>query len=763
MVRLILLTGVSIVAVHASTAMAQATGTDVGADDRLSEIVVTADRNERSLQDVPISISAFSAQALEKSNVTEAKDYLQFAPNIVFTEDGATGPRSIDVAIRGVGNIKSSDLVTTSSAIGYYIDELNVGAVANGTINPQMLDVERIEVLRGPQGTYFGRNSLGGAVSINTVRPKDRFEAEVSGSYGSFDTWDFRGILNVPLAEGLYVRGAYLHSESGGVVKNVNPNGAPDSGYVDNTARFALRAEPGSGLTIDASLSYTRENAGLDDTVPSGVIDNDTKQTLGNANLMPISQGLGFYPENQRLVNHNAPEYNRNRFLIANMRVKYEGELVDLSSVTGYLYSRNSRLFDQDNISADIFNRVVKGHTKSYSQELRIASKPGSSFKWTFGGLAARDYLEQFSNVYVGSARTYTDPLTGVTTRYLPDRFPDGFPLNQRNRTSKVNSYAVFGEGVYRLGRVSFTLGARYTRDKVQATQFGVLASNVPLPDAGASSSFNDFSPRLVVNYDVNDGVHLYTSVSSGYKAGGVDINRSVVRAFKPEKLWSYEAGFKTQLLDRRLRVNGALYYLDWKNIQVVSAFLADPNDISSSTQLTLNASKATSKGAELEVQALPMRGLQLGLNAGYLDAKFGAFPDAVVFGGGQFDLTGKRVPKSPKWNLSGNAEYGFDLTSSADAYVRAEAVYRSSLEGNLDATAAPLQGLAPFPYLSPSYTVVNVRAGLNAGPISAQVFVENLFKKDYFSGTYDHFGLAGIRLKPHPRLWGLRLTWKTN
>ena len=440
--RFLLIGGSVLALAQAGTAVAQDSAGNSERSDQLVEIVVTADRNERSLQDVPISISVFSAEALEKSDVTEARDYLQFAPNVIFTEDGATGPRSIDVAIRGVGNIKSSDLVTTSSAIGYYIDELNVGAVANGTINPQMLDIERIEVLRGPQGTYFGRNSLGGAVSISTVKPKDSFEAELSGSYGSFDTWDLRGIVNIPLAEGLYVRGAYLHSASGGLVKNVNPDGTPDSGYTDNSFRFALRALPTSRLTIDASLSYTRENAGLDETVPSGVIDNDTKQTLGNANLQPISQGLGFYPDNQRYVNHNADEYNRNRFFVANLRMKYEGGAIDISSVTGYLHSKNQRLFDQDNIGADIFNREVDGHANSYSQELRFSSKQDGPLTWTFGGLVAQDYLEQYSNVYVGTARTYTDPVTGATTRYLPDRFPNGFPLNQRNRTSKVNSYA---------------------------------------------------------------------------------------------------------------------------------------------------------------------------------------------------------------------------------------------------------------------------------------------------------------------------------
>lgn len=727
----------------------------------LEEIVVTAERRDRSLQDVPISITAFSSDALARSNVTEAKDYLQFAPNIAFTEDGATGPRSVDIAIRGVGNIKSSDLVTTSSAIGFYIDELNVGTVANGTINPQLQDVERIEVLRGPQGTYFGRNALGGAVSISTNKPDDSHFSEVSASYASFDTWDVRGIANLPVTDRLFLRATYAHEESAGFVRNVNPDGTRDSGYIYDNARVAVRAEISDRLHADFSFTYTDERAGIDNTVPSGVIDGDTKQTLGRPDLVAISQGLGFYPHNQRYVNHNAPEYNDNRFAIANLRVGYDTDYFDIRSITGYLYSRNQRLFDQDNIAADLFNRVVDGRSDSYSQEIRLQSNLPGAFEWIVGAIAAKDSLDQFSNVYVGADTTYTDPQTGVTTRFLPPRFTPGFPLNLRNRTNDVESYGAFAEGTYKMDALSLTLGARYTRDKVEAGQFDVLASNVPLADASGQQTFDNFSPRAVLKYQIDPDIGVYASVSSGYKAGGVDINRSIVRDFKPEQLRNYEVGFKSQFLDNRLRLNGSLFYLDWKDIQVVTAFLADPNDISSSTQLTLNASSARSKGVELEVQGALTSALQAGFSAGYLDAKFGSFPDATVFGGGTFDLSGKRVPKSPRWSLGANLDYSFALGPAMSGFARAEGTYRSEIDGNLDSVAAPLQGLPAFPYVSPAYTVVNLRTGLDTGRFRLEGYVENLLEEEYFNGTFDHFGLSGFRLQPHPRTWGVRVTFQ--
>jgi len=730
----------------------------------LEEITVTAERRSKSLQDVPISISAFTADMLRKSNVTEAKDYLQFTPNVNFTEDGATGPRSVAISIRGVGNIKSTDLVTTGNGIGFYVDDLSVGSVANGTINPQLHDMERIEVLRGPQGTYFGRNALGGAINISTKKPTEDLYGELSGSYGRFDTWDLQGVINLPVTDNFFLRAAISHEESQGMIKNVNPDGAPNSGYIYNSMRLSARYEPNEKFRVDFSATYTDENAGMDNTVPSGVIDGDTKQTLGKPNLQPYTQGIGFYPENQKLVNHNTPEYSDNEFLILNGRVTYFGDGFEVNSITGYIFSRHQRLFDQDNVAGDLFIREVDGKTDSYSQEFRIQSASDGPLEWTFGGIFAEDKLDHYSNVYVGTDTTFTDVVTGVNTRFLPPFMTEGFPLNLRNRFNSIRSYGVFAEGVYNFAEDwFFTLGARYTHDKVKSGQFGVLAANNPIPDASGQSSFNDFSPRAVLRYQVNPDLSVYGSVSSGYKAGGVDINRGVVRSFDPEKLWNYEAGFKATLADGRVRVNGSAYYLEWSDIQVISAFLADPNDISSSTQLTLNASEAKSKGLELSAQALVIENLQVGFSGGYLDANFGSFPDAIVFGGGQFDLTGRRMPKSPKWSLSGNAQYTVSLSDATDGFLRVEGVYRSSVAGNIESVAAPIQGLPEFPYQSPAYTVFNLRMGTESDRFSFEGYVENVFGEDYYNGTFDHFGLSGIRVQPHPRIWGLRLTFKTN
>ncbi|MBS0417900.1 MAG: TonB-dependent receptor [Proteobacteria bacterium] len=732
--------------------------------DTLQEIVVTAERRTETLQNLPVSASVFDSSALEKAKVMEAKDYLQFTPNITFTEDGQVGPRGIQIAIRGVGNINISDNPQQAS-IGYYIDDLNVGAVAGGTINPQLQDVERVEVLRGPQGTYFGRNALGGAINIATKKPDAKPYFEVGAGYGSFDTYDLRGVANLPILDNLFLRVVAAYEDSAGIIKNVNPSGARNSGYTDKHVRVALRYVPTDRLTIDLSTTYTKEDAGLDATVPSGVVDLDTKQTLGQPDMQGFSQGLDFYPQNQRWVNHNSPEYNRNKVEITNGRINYAGDGFAVTSITGYLYSENGRLFDQDLLSADLFRRINNWHTSSFSEELRVQSNGTSPFQWTIGGIYARDYYYQFNDIFVGNDIAYTDPATGVTTQFLPPFVHFGFPLNENNTELTTRSTAGFAEGSYDFtDKWTVTLGARFTRDQVSNRNFGVLAFNHPVPDASGARDFTDFAPRLVLKYRVTPNVSTYATVSTGYRAGGVDINNGVTTAFQPEKLRNYEIGVKSNLADNHLRINASLFYLDWKDLQVQTDYLSNPNDISSSVQKTLNASSADSKGIELEVQALPVRGLELGFGGGYLDAHFKSFRDAVVHGGASADLSGQPLPKAAKWSLSSNGQYTMPLTASASVqgFVRLEGVYRSSVAGNLDATAAPLIGLPSFPYQEPSYAVFNLRLGTTTDHLRIEAYAENLFDRSYYNGTFDHFGLGGIRLRPHPRVFGARFTYKS-
>ncbi len=727
----------------------------------LEEVVVTAQRRVQSIQDIPISATAFTEDVILKSNITEAKDYLQLAPNISFAEGGQRGNRSIRVSIRGVSNVGLGEL-SAADSIGYYFDDVNIGFVASGIANPPLYDVERVEILRGPQGTYFGRNSMGGALSISSKKPDENLYAEISGKYARFDTWSIDGVINVPVTDKFFLRAVAAYEESNGIVKNINPTGAPNSGYENKYARLSARILPSDNLTVDLSVSYSDEDEGHDATVNSGVIDLDTKSIFGPG-FVALSDGVGFYPNNQRLVNHDLLEYNRSEVLFLNGAITYEGDGFQIKSITGYLDSENSRAFDQDRTSSNILQRFNNYSATSFSQELRLQSSGDRILQWTFGGIYSKDKLRQFNSVQAAGSATHTDPITGVVSGpFLPPFFVEGYRINENNRLWNYESYAAFGEITFNAtDQLSLIVGGRYTHDSIKFSVFDTVAQEKPVADAAGETSFNNFSPRAVLNYKFDQDILAYISASRGYKAGGVDVTRGIVTDFRPEKLWSYEAGVKTTFAEGRVRLNAAVFLLDWKDLQVQSNFLLDPNDISSSFEKTLNAAKARNKGFEIDMAALLTEGLQVSFGLGYLKGEFREFPDAVLRGNNRVDLSGKPLPNTPKWTLNGAVDYSVPVTDSLTSFIRGEWVHRSGGPGDLEAVASSELNLPVFPYMRPSYHVFNLRAGIQSERFDITGYVENIFKENYYTGTQDAFGLGGIRLRPNPRIWGLKATYK--
>ena len=276
----------------------------------LEEITVTAQRREQSLQDVPISVTAFTGDALVRANINSSQGLLRFVPNVTFDDANQRGgARGINIAIRGVGN-NNTDESAFIQSIGVYLDEFSVASVANATINPQLYDLERLEVLRGPQGTFFGRNAVGGALNLTTRKPTDEFEGEVRVGARSFDTtgeqFDIGAMLNVPVTDQFALRFAGYYEDNSGIVENIVPGGG-DSGYDYTMLRGALRWEPTDRFNIDFMLMYTDENQGIDEAVPAGVWDTDSVATWFLNNPFqatpdtPLDDGQGFWLCHKRL------------------------------------------------------------------------------------------------------------------------------------------------------------------------------------------------------------------------------------------------------------------------------------------------------------------------------------------------------------------------------------------------------------------------------------------------------------------------------
>lgn len=780
---------------EASTAAAQS---DAGIT--LEEITVRAQRRNESIQDVPISVTAFSGAAIEARDISEAKDYFLFTPNVSFTEDGQTGNRSVGISIRGVSNLAIGEQ-TVSNGFGFYVDELNVASVATGVINPQLQDVDVVEVLRGPQGTYFGRNAAGGAINITTRRPGPDPYSQFDLGVGRFNTWNATGIVNAPVTDQLFFRALASIERSDGMIKNVfvdetfrgNPTNLgsglpnPRSGdeYDHYNFRGALRYVPTDALTMDLSVNYSRDDDGADSNVNSGVLDLDTMSTLFFADvfrdLLPYDGGVGFFPRNTRYVNKNEEEFNRGELTIFNGRINYDFGAFKLSSITGYVDSEHRRRFDQDvSAFADIV-RDLWSQADSFSQELRLTTTLGP-VDLTVGGLYAEDEFTRYAATHAG--------LNGLQG-FVPPGLNLGSPSISRFEGESV---AVFADATWHAtDRLDVILGGRYTRDRIRQEIYNdirIFSGDIPaglVPNNSGNSSFNDFSPRLSFSYEMSDDSRLYATASRGYKAGGIQLNnpqilaqlpgRNLAEPFDPEKLWNYELGFKAEFLDQRLRANAAVFYIDWSDVQIESATVvsdpSDPTTIRSFTD-TFNIDVEI-KGVELEASALLTRGLTVSAGAGYLDSSIKDFTYNLQ--GMTWDLDGQPLPRAPEWTLNAATQYDFTLGTHTDSWVRLEWAHRSKSYSDLEALASGLTPIAdpsgvqadlgvtfprpPYPFQVPAFDVVNLRAGVERGSWSLMAYVENLLEENYYTGTQENFGYGGIRLRPHPRQWGLRVSFK--
>jgi len=779
----------------------------------LEEIVVTAQRREQNLQEVPISITAFSGDLMSQTNVRSASQYLSQTPNVSYTEDGQTGSRGIGISVRGVGTLVSGENAFINT-IGVYIDEFSVISVPNQVANPELPDMERIEILRGPQGTYFGRNAVGGALNLVTKRPTDQFEGEVQTGYESYDGgnsgWNVGGMVNVPLSDAVRVRAVARYEDTDGYVDNicrsgasqakcpgaaendVVPNGADDSGHETTFLRLSLDWDLSDRTSVKTTFFYTDEEQGTDENVPSGVLDLDSTDTFGIGRAE--DPGTGFWPDNQDELSHDLNEETKNESTVAIVNVSHQfSDAMTLKWVSGVIDADLDRLFDNDLVGGmDALKRTNSYDGTSWSTELRLEITQ-QSYDLVIGGLYAEDEQNQDNNVAVSSNPTATINGVGI----LPP-FPEGLGLAKNTKKFEVESQAIFADLTWHLtDRLDLGVGGRYTWDTVKnelrgfgyeptcgppgapgCNFFGSFV-NYPRTPAKGDEDFDDFTPRFVARYEISDDLNVYGTISKGYKAGGSSVGNNsnqegdppITVKYDEETLWNYEVGFKSQLLDNRLRLNGSVFYLEWSDLQMEAFRFLTPGDLTSNFEQTINIEDAEATGVELETQWVVTEHFTLSGAIGYLDTEITSNTQAEITGGFVVDLKGLELPKAPEWTANLAAEYRAPFVMGGcdcEGWVRLEYIHRdgqySDIEGLTNKQTrgpSPNQGFVremprgEFPYLSPDFDVWNLRAGLDVENWMVNVYVENLDEEEYYTGTQENFGVSGIRLRPHPRIFG--------
>ncbi len=706
----------------------------------IDEVVVTAQRRAESIQDVPIAITAVGERTLRDQNVKGIEDYFALTPNVSFRSDGSRDRK--DLSMRGISNQLNQYANVRPATYAFYIDEFNVVA---GTSNPQIVDLERIEVLRGPQGTYFGRNAVGGAINVITKKPSNEWYGEIGLDYSSFDTRNGHGVINIPIVDGIFaIRASGQIEESDGWIKNINPIGGGND-YDYKTGRVQARLTPNDRLTWDFAYSYSDEQTGMRVGVPTGFITATWRAVYYGNRQGDITDpdGVGFYPNNDDRVNFNRPQNVGSEYKYYSTRAVYEFDSMALTAVAGKIESDVFNYGDVDGGSHDFYYEDLQLNRQSTSGELRLQSLGTKTLEWSIGASIGKDEGTMDQSTYHG--------------RESPQRLPEGTETTGGDSVASSKYWAVFGQATWRFAdQWHMVIGGRYSYEEVDT--YAVTRSNGVLTGINDRKvDFDDFSPRFTIGWEPASNVLVYATASRGFKSGGTQSSNNInlSNEFKPEILWNYETGLKLDLLGRRLRLDGTLFYMDWKDVQQLIRFQYLDNGAIRAVSGIANAAKARSYGAELSADAAVTERFKLSAQLGYLKANYEDYPAALI-DGLVLDLSGKPLVDAPKWTAGAQGQYTMPISSTFEAFARAEWNYRAETLSN-----PYVYRYYTWPFIAPSYQVTNLRVGVEGERVRVVAYAENVFDEDYFSNTYEKAFYSGVQLEPSTRVFGVSLTYK--
>ncbi|CAN5204826.1 TonB-dependent receptor [soil metagenome] len=672
--------------------------TDDGA--RIDEIIVTATRRSESLQKVAIAVSAFGAQELQATGTTTTQDLAAVTPGLTIANQSA----AITPFIRGVGAVDNT--VGQEAAVATYVDGVYISSVYGSlfTFN----NIERIEVLKGPQGTLFGRNATGGLIQIVTKDPGQQPVLEGAVNYANYSTVGGRLYAATPLTDNLAVdfAGVYRH-QSKGYGRNVNLNRDIGFGGNDLALRSKMVWEPNSDTTIKLAVDYDK-NEGSD----IGSVKNVLPGAIG-------ADGLGSTPgfHNNR---SSYDEYVDTKQGGVSLNAFHDFGGVSLQSISAYRKTKVVQAFDNDASTARAIDVLIDNQTyRTYTQELQLLSAPGSTIRWIVGGF----YLHDKSGF---------DGPVGLGL-YGADVGGTGVLIHGDITTDSVSG---FGEVTIPLGAsTTITAGARYTNDQRSITgQTVVVGSNVPgstnvivaLPVG--NGDFKESKPtwRVSLNHNFTPEILGYISYNRGFKSGNFNTVAPSDPAFNSEVIDAYEVGAKTTFFDHRLRFNAAAFYYKYDNLQL--------NQLSGSSLRTTNAGAAEIKGVDVDGEFAVSSNLRLRFGAALLDAEYSDYTGAqwsvrnpngtttIGSGGPNGDLTGNSLTRSPKATFNIGAFGTFPL---GDGKIEANGtyVYNSGFYWEPDNRLKQR-----------SYGLVNGQIGWtpDTGRWGVKAFVKNLFDKEY-------------------------------
>jgi iron complex outermembrane receptor protein len=600
----------------------------------IETVVVTAERRSQNVQDVPIAMTAISGEDLDKQGIKGFQDLAFHTPTLRFSPSTEGGENS--VSLRGISNVN----VTSSgdSPVGYLVDGVYMGRTTS--VDPEFFDVNRIEILRGPQGTLYGRNSVGGSVNIITNQPTDELSGHVDAMIGDYNARTFRAWANVPLLDHgdmkILARVVGVSANHDGYQKNLSQaptatNNADGENYQMLRGSILFQFSPDVDLTLAGSTSTNKDPVAF--KIEQQWQPGDT-YTLNGA--IPN-------PTDPRKVYKDYPETIDQKNDSLSATLNWNLGAVKFASITGWGSQRWRQTADDDGSNLNLSNQTHWGvNQKQFSEEVHLASNDDNSpLKWIAGLFYFHEKIRQEFEV-----------------QNLP---PIPFPFNYTYTSSgnvKVESYAAFGQVDYDLAKTSaaipltITGGLRYTHDSKRGLNHATIllyGINSITPWKG---NWGRLTGRVAVSYKITPDFMIYATAANGYLSGG-----NLGTTYQPETAKTFEAGFKSQWFDNRLQFNTSGFYTKLKNQQV---FVLTPL-----TTTIENAAQSTIKGVEVELVAVPLDALRLDAQLSLMSAKY----DKYLTFDNRFspvipaDFSGHRLVQTPKWTLGLGAEYTFDTS----------------------------------------------------------------------------------------------------
>lgn len=724
---------------------AENTSTQVAADsNQIEEVLVSARRRgDERLQDVPVAVSVLSDEALRKANITDLSEVATRTPSFTF---GQQIGNQQEIVIRGIGTLRLTGSAAEPS-VGLFIDEVYVGR--RGTATPPLFDLERVEVVRGPQGTLYGKNVVGGAVNLLTARPSDQTSARVAVSYGQFDVlggrdmWEGSAYVTGALSESVAGRASVYYRKHDGYSQNILLDERLDD-QDSYAVRGSLLFQPNDAFDIHvvADFSHNESNG-----QSRRAVDDPSVPGFG------VVVASGLLSDNVR--ESDAPWTQWEDQDTAGLTARFDYRLSGSHTLTYLSAVRygdfNGRYSLVGTGSPPSLTDAANGQREKYvgiTQDLRFSSSGEGALRWVAGLYFLREDTDIIDN---SIATTF---LSVLGPGSVGDILDGEFIYDQENITK---SSAVYGELSWAMSdTLSLTVGGRYTyddknyRNRSECLDFGaqpdfifcVAPLGAELWDIHTSKSWSEFTPKLGLDWRASEDALLYVSAARGFKGGGWQgkpgTEAAALLPYDPEIAWTYEVGAKTRWADGRVLANVAVFHTSFDDLQV------EQLDDSGLSLIIDNAASARIEGIELELQLRPVQALQLWLSGSYLNSEYRDFIDSAGN-----DLSGNRLARTPEFRLTGGADYTMPINSDLSLDARVEYQWQDEMPWLVENTV-----------FEDSYGLLDARLALQAGEQQWEValygknLTDELYRLDAIPFLGDVFSRFGA-----PRSYGVQFT----